>query len=130
LDDDQFIDDPLKVYLAEVAKVPPLTSSEEIRCVELIRAGGEEMESAERRLVEANLHLVVAIAERYPHDDIHILDLIQNGNEGLLKAVGTISKRSQDNFPAYATPFIEGAIEGFIASPHRIPPVPVHRRLT
>ena len=82
LDNDQtYVDDPVKVYLAEVDKVPPLTRAEEILCIQHIRAGDQEAESAGTRLVEANLHLVVTIAERYRKNDMHILDLIQNGRK-------------------------------------------------
>ena len=74
--DDQakiYTDDPEKIYLDELQKVPRLNREEEIRCLQQVRAG----ESAEKRLVEANLHLIVSIAERYRNDRVHFLDLIQ-----------------------------------------------------
>jgi RNA polymerase primary sigma factor len=124
LDDEQvYIDDPVKVYLAEVDKVPPLTRPEEILCIQAIRAGDQEALSAGKRLGEANLHLVVAIAERYRKDDIHILDLIQKGNEGLLHALQTLSEDDQVSFAEQATPHIERAIKRAIASPEQIRPV-------
>jgi len=77
--------------LAEVAKCPPLTRDEEARCIEHLWAGGEEAESAELRLVEANLALVVLIAEKYRDRGIHILDLIQSGNDALLLSLNASS---------------------------------------
>jgi RNA polymerase primary sigma factor len=75
-----------------------------------IRAKDQHAESAIQRLVEAHLHLVVSIAERYRSKGIHILDLIQRGNDGLLNAVRTFSDNSRDDWPAHATPYIERAI--------------------
>ena len=72
LDEHQtLIDNPVKVYLAEVRKVPPLSRDEEIRCLRHVRAGDQRAESAGKRLVEANLHLVVSIAQRYRSDRFH-----------------------------------------------------------
>src|SRR6266446_7824007 len=89
LDDENiYIDDPEKVYLAEVRKVPPLSPTEEVRCLMHVRAEDQEAESAAKRLVEANLHLVVSIAERYRNDShLHFLDLIIKGNDGLMGAL-------------------------------------------
>jgi DNA-directed RNA polymerase sigma subunit (sigma70/sigma32) len=72
-------------------------------------------ESAAKRLIEANLPLVVSIAERYHNDRNHILHLIQRGNEGLLRAVQTLPDSSQDTFAAHATSHIERAIAGSIS---------------
>ena len=105
-----FFDDPLWIYLAEVKKVLPLNPEEEIECIRHICAVDEWAESAGKRLLEANLQLVVTIAERFPHQQLHILDLIQAGNSGLLTAIQTIRDHPADNFPGYATPFIESAI--------------------
>jgi RNA polymerase primary sigma factor len=117
LDDDyRFIDDPVKVYLAEVCKVPPLSRDEEIRCVQHIRAGDQQSRSALDRLGEGNLHLVVSIAERYRNDRIHILDLIQKGNDGLLVALQTFTDSGEDDFSAFATTHIERAIAEAAAS--------------
>ena len=129
MDNDQFIDDPLRVYLTEVSKVPPLSPGEEMRCMQVVRTGGQGAESAAKDLVEANLHVVVAIAERYRNQGIHILDLIQTGNEGLLDAARALSNNNHGSFAEYATPYIERAIEKHIAAPsERAQPVPVHRR--
>ena len=117
LDDGHTIDDPVKVYLAEVHKVPPLSRGEEIRCVQHVRAGDQQAESAGKRLVEANLHLVVSIAERYRNDRIHILDLIQKGNDGLMGALRTFSDSGEDSFSPYATARIERAIAEAVAFP-------------
>ena len=108
--DHKFVDDPVKVYLAEVCKVPPLSREEEIRCVQHIRAGDDQAEGAGERLAEANLQLVVAIAERHRNDHVHILDLIQQGNDGLLVALQTFRDSVQDSFSAHATPDVERAI--------------------
>jgi RNA polymerase primary sigma factor len=86
-DNHPYIDDPVQVYLAEVCKVPALSRDEEFSCVQHIRAGDQQADSAERLLVEANLRLVVSIAERYRNERIHILDLIQEGNDGLVRAL-------------------------------------------
>ncbi len=108
--DHSFVDDPLNAYLAELKKVPPLSRDEELECIQHVRAGDERAEDAKRRLLEANLQLVVAIAERYPHDRMHILDLIQAGSGELSRAIETLPHSSVDNLPIHATPFIERAI--------------------
>jgi RNA polymerase primary sigma factor len=105
-----FVDDPIKAYLAEVAKVPPLSRDEESGCVRHIRAGGQQAEFAAKRLLEANLHLVVSIAERFRDDRNHFLDLVQKGNGGLLEAVLAFKDVHQASFPAHATVCIERAI--------------------
>ena len=109
-DDHTFIDNPEKVYLAEVLKVPPLSPEEEIRCFRHVRAGDDQSESARKRLVEANLHLVVSVAERYRNDHIHFLDLIIKGNDGLMRALQAFGDSRDDSFEAYATNHIERAI--------------------
>jgi DNA-directed RNA polymerase sigma subunit (sigma70/sigma32) len=110
-----FVDDPLGVYLDELIRIPPLSRDEEIDCLHHVRAGDQFAESAGKRLAEASLLLVVSIAERYRSDQIHILDLIQRGNEGLLLAVQTLSDSSADSFSAHATGYIERAIAEAIA---------------
>ena len=109
-DDPLFCDDPLRVYMGELRKVPALGREEEMDCVRHIRAGDEQSEDAGKRLAEANLLLVVSIAERYQNDQIHILDLIQEGNNGLLRALQTFRDSSEGCFPVHAAPFIERAI--------------------
>jgi RNA polymerase primary sigma factor len=123
----KFVDDPLGLYLDLVAKVPPLSRDEELRCIRHLRARDRQEESASKRLLEANLHLVVSIAERYPNNGIHILDLIDSGNTGLLAALQNFGESSDDNFRAHATPHIEHAIAERIAAvkgPVSIPHIP------
>jgi RNA polymerase primary sigma factor len=128
VDNDRFLDDPVRMYLAEVGKVPPMTGAEEVRCMQLVRSRGAEAEDAEKRLIEANLHLVVAIAERYQGGAIHILDLIQKGNEGLMKAVESLPECEQESFTEFAALHVERAINEVIASGQPIRSIPVHRR--
>lgn len=108
------LDDPLRVYLKEVNRIPPLSRAEEIECMEHVQAGDESAESARRRLVEANLLLVVSLAERYPEHRTHMLELIQIGNEGLLRAARTLTSSHHDHFSAQATEHIKRAIAEFI----------------
>jgi RNA polymerase primary sigma factor len=103
--------DPVKVYLNEMSKVPPLTRKQELECARHIRARDEQAEIAEKDLVEANLALVVSIVKKHPSDHIHILDLIIRGNDALMIAVRAFADSDADNFPAFAATFIERAIE-------------------
>lgn len=80
-------DDELNMYLREVLTTPPLTSEQEIELAKRISAGGQDAENAERQLIEANLRLVVSTAKRYRHLGRSALDLLQEGNIGLMKAV-------------------------------------------
>jgi RNA polymerase primary sigma factor len=103
--------DPVKVYLNEMSKVPPLTREQELECARHIRARDEQAEIAEKDLVEANLALVVSIVEKHPSDHIHILDLIIRGNDALMIAVRAFADSDADSFPAFAATYIERAIE-------------------
>ena len=103
-------DDPLKFYLRELAKVQPLTSRERADLLKQIRSGNNQAEQAAKRLIEANLSMVVVIAERFSSQGCPILDLIQAGNGGLLFAVRSFADESGDNFSAYATGCIESAL--------------------
>lgn len=94
----------------ELCKVPPLTREQETDCVRHIRARDEYAELAEKDLVEANLALVVSIAEKHSSDHVHILDLIVEGNTALLLAVPAFADSNAEDFPAYAAPYIERAI--------------------
>ena len=114
--DHPVFDDPLAVYLAEIKNIPPLDHEEEMESIQHVRAGDEQAKKAGERLVEANLQLVVTIAERYPRDKMHMLDLIQEGNRGLLTAVQTLRESSADNFSIHATPLIERAISDALAT--------------
>jgi len=114
--DDPIYDDPVKVYVTEVCNVPPLNRAEELICIEHLRARDQELESARKRLVEANLHLVVSIAERYRNDRIHILDLIQKGNDALLDALRTFVESDDTSFTVHEAPLIEGVIAEAVTS--------------
>jgi RNA polymerase primary sigma factor len=106
--------DPLKVYLSEVARVPPLKDGEENELLQHVRNQDDQAELAMKRLVEATLRLVPPIAERHSSAKFSILDLIQEGNNGLMSAVRTLPKESE-SFSAYAVTCIEDAITKAIA---------------
>ena len=105
-----------------------MSPDEEIRCLQRIRAGDEQAEPARKRLVEANLHLVVSIAERNRNEHIHFLDLIVKGNDGLIGARQAFGDSGEDNFSAYATACIERAIAAALASADPIRIQPAHMR--
>ncbi len=117
------IDDPVKVYLKEIGRVPLLTSEEEI---ELAIRISEDDPEAKRRLSEANLRLVVSIAKRYVGRGMQFLDLIQEGNLGLIKAVDKFDYTKGFKFSTYATWWIRQAITRAIADQARTIRIPVH----
>lgn len=117
------IDDPVKVYLKEIGRVPLLTGEEEI---ELARRMGNGDEEARKRLSEANLRLVVSIAKRYVGRGMQFLDLIQEGNLGLIKAVEKFDYTKGYKFSTYATWWIRQAITRAIADQARTIRIPVH----
>ncbi len=117
------IDDPVKVYLKEIGRVPLLTSEEEI---ELAIRISEDDQEAKRRLSEANLRLVVSIAKRYVGRGMQFLDLIQEGNLGLIKAVDKFDYTKGFKFSTYATWWIRQAITRAIADQARTIRIPVH----
>ena len=94
----------------EVQKLPPLSREEEVLCVQHVRAKDEQAEYAGKDLMCANPGAVVSIAERYRDDRIHILDLFQRGNEGLLEPLKAFADSHEESFPAHAIPYIERAI--------------------
>lgn len=110
------IDDPVRMYLKEIGKVPLLTAEEEI---DLAQRMGQGDESAKRKLVEANLRLVVSIAKRYVGRGMLFLDLIQEGNLGLIKAVEKFDYQKGFKFSTYATWWIRQAITRAIADQAR-----------
>ncbi len=116
-------DDPVKVYLKEIGRVPLLTSEEEIELA--IRIGNND-EQAKKRLSEANLRLVVSIAKRYVGRGMQFLDLIQEGNLGLIKAVEKFDYTKGFKFSTYATWWIRQAITRAIADQARTIRIPVH----
>ncbi len=117
------IDDPVKVYLKEIGRVPLLTSEEEVELAIRISEGDV---NAKRRLSEANLRLVVSIAKRYLGRGMHFLDLIQEGNLGLIKAVEKFDYTKGFKFSTYATWWIRQAITRAIADQARTIRIPVH----
>ena len=117
------LDDPVKVYLREIGRVPLLTSDEEI---ELAIKIGEGDEYAKQRLTEANLRLVVSIAKKYVGRGMYFLDLIQEGNVGLIKAVDKFDYTKGFKFSTYATWWIRQAITRAIADQARTIRIPVH----
>lgn len=117
------IDDPVRMYLKEIGKVPLLSAEEEIELAKSMEQGDEE---AKRRLCEANLRLVVSIAKRYVGRGMLFLDLIQEGNLGLIKAVEKFDFRKGFKFSTYATWWIRQAITRAIADQARTIRIPVH----
>ena len=109
-DDAVFTDDPLGFYLSAVRRVPAMDQAEEIACIEHVKARDDMSEAARKRLIEANLGLVVSLAERYRDERIHILDLIQKGNEGLLHATENLTDCLSGSFSTHATIFVERAL--------------------
>jgi len=120
------IEDPVRMYLKEIGKVPLLTAEEEIELAMKMEAGGEDGEEAKKRLAEANLRLVVSIAKRYVGRGMLFLDLIQEGNLGLIKAVEKFDYHKGYKFSTYATWWIRQAITRAIADQARTIRIPVH----
>ena len=116
-------DDPVRMYLKEIGKVPLLTPEEEMELAVRVSAGDEE---AKRRMTEANLRLVVSIARRYVGRGMVLLDLIQEGNLGLIKAVEKFDYTKGYKFSTYATWWIRQAITRSIADQGRTIRIPVH----
>ncbi len=117
------LDDPVRMYLKEIGRVPLLTAEDEVRLAKLIEDGDI---MAKRRLAEANLRLVVSIAKRYVGRGMMFLDLIQEGNLGLIKAVEKFDYRKGYKFSTYATWWIRQAITRAIADQARTIRIPVH----
>ena len=117
------LDDPVKVYLREIGRVPLLSSDEEIELAVKITEGNEY---AKQRLTEANLRLVVSIAKKYVGRGMYFLDLIQEGNVGLIKAVDKFDYTKGFKFSTYATWWIRQAITRAIADQARTIRIPVH----
>lgn len=117
------IEDPVRMYLKEIGKVPLLSAEEEIDLAKRMELGDEE---AKKRLAEANLRLVVSIAKRYVGRGMLFLDLIQEGNLGLIKAVEKFDYRKGYKFSTYATWWIRQAITRAIADQARTIRIPVH----
>lgn len=117
------INDPVRMYLKEIGRVPLLSADDEMELAKRIENGDEE---AKRRLAEANLRLVVSIAKRYVGRGMLFLDLIQEGNMGLIKAVEKFDHKKGFKFSTYATWWIRQAITRAIADQARTIRIPVH----
>ncbi len=117
------VDDPVRMYLKEIGKIPLLTAEEEIQLAKRMEQGDEE---AKKKLAEANLRLVVSIAKRYVGRGMMFLDLIQEGNLGLMKAVEKFDYEKGFKFSTYATWWIRQAITRAIADQARTIRIPVH----
>ena len=115
--------DPVRLYLKEIGNVPMLTASEEIECARRLRQGDD---AAYRRMVEANLRLVVSVAKRFTGRGLSFLDLIQEGNLGLIKAVKKYDPEKGFKLSTYATWWIRQAISRSIADHSRTIRIPVH----
>jgi len=117
------LDDPVRMYLKEIGQIPLLTVEEE---QDLARRVADGEEAAKSKLTEANLRLVVSIAKKYSGRGLHILDLIQEGNTGLIRAVDKFDHTKGNKFSTYATWWIRQAITRAIADQARTIRVPVH----
>ena len=117
------IDDPVRMYLREIGKIPLLTYDEELSLAKRVLEGDEE---AKQKLVESNLRLVVSIAKKYVGRGMLFLDLIQEGNMGLIKAVEKFDYTKGFKFSTYATWWIRQAITRAIADQARTIRIPVH----
>ena len=117
------VDDPVRMYLKEIGKIPLIDASREVELAEKIAEGNEK---AKKELVEANLRLVVSIAKRYVGKGMFFLDLIQEGNLGLMKAVDKFDHSKGYKFSTYATWWIRQAITRAIADQARTIRIPVH----
>ena len=117
------LDDPVRMYLKEIGQIPLLSAEEEVDLAKRV-ADGEQ--AAKNKLTEANLRLVVSIAKKYSGRGLHILDLIQEGNTGLIRAVDKFDWTKGNKFSTYATWWIRQAITRAIADQARTIRVPVH----
>ena len=124
---DQFADDSVKMYLREIGKIPLLTIEEEQKLAHKAANGNKK---AKDKMVEANMRLVVSIAKRYSGRGLDLLDLIQEGNTGLLRAVEKFDPEKGFKFSTYATWWVRQAITRAIADQARTIRIPVHMHET
>jgi RNA polymerase primary sigma factor len=118
------LDDAVRAYLREIGKVRLLTAAQEVELAQAMEAGSQE---ARRHLMEANLRLVVSIAKKYANRGLPLLDLIQEGNLGLIRAVDKFDYRRGFKFSTYATWWIRQAVQRAIADRGRTVRIPVHQ---
>jgi RNA polymerase primary sigma factor len=111
----RFEDDALAIYMREVIAIPALTGDEEIKLCQHVFAGDQQAETSRKRLMDANLAMVVSIVEAHRDAGGHILELIQEGNTGLLHALKTLRPDSCETFSAHATACVKDAISKAIA---------------
>lgn len=123
VDEGTNLSDPVRMYLKDIGKIPLLTTEEEQQIGKLMAEGDED---AKRRMIEANLRLVVSIAKHYVGRGMHLLDLIQEGNVGLLRAVEKFDYSKGYKFSTYATWWIRQAITRALADKARTIRIPVH----
>ncbi len=116
----------LSTYLAEIAKIPLLTPAEEVRLARDLKRGGEREHEARRRLIISNLRLVVSIAKRYLYYGLPLLDLIEEGNLGLMKAVDRFDPARGCKFSTYATWWIRQAVTRSLSNQGRTVRIPVY----
>lgn len=121
--DDNMVDNAIRQYLAEIGRFPLLTAAQETQIAQLVAEGSLE---AQQRLVEANLRLVVSIAKRYNSQGIYLLDLVQEGNLGLIRAAQKFDPARGFRFSTYATWWIRQAISRAVAEHTRTIHIPVH----
>lgn len=124
--DKKLSEDSVYLYLREIGKIPTLNNEEEINITRAIRKGGVIGEKSKRKLVQANLRLVVSIAKRYASNNIQLLDLIQEGNMGLMRAADKFDPGRGYKFSTFATWWIRQAISRSIADKSRTIRIPVH----
>jgi len=117
------LQDPVKLYLKEIGKIPMLSAEEEVQLAQRVEKGDEE---AKRRLAKANLRLVVSIAKKYVGQGISFLDLVQEGNQGLMRGVEKFDYRRGCRFSTYVTWWIRQAITRAIANHSRTIRLPLH----
>ena len=127
---DGHVTDAVRLYLRRIGKVPLLSMADEVELAKRIEAGGPGAERAKQKMVEANLRLVVSIAKRYLRRGLSLLDLIQEGNMGLIRAVEKFDYRKGYKFSTYATWWIRQAINRAIADQARTIRIPVHMNET
>ena len=120
-------DDLVRRYLREIGEYPLLTAEEEVALAQRIEAGGPDGAEAKQRFIQSNLRLVVSIAKRYRRARMPLLDLVQEGNLGLIRAVEKFDHRKGFKFSTYATWWIRQAVTRAIADKGRAIRVPVHR---
>ncbi|MEY3370362.1 MAG: hypothetical protein RLZZ361_1032 [Cyanobacteriota bacterium] len=119
-------EDSVYLYLREIGKIPTLDNEEEINITKMIRRGGKDGEKSKRKLVQSNLRLVVSIAKRYSSNNIQLLDLIQEGNLGLMRAADKFDPSRGYKFSTFATWWIRQSISRSIADKSRTIRIPVH----